>query len=78
MSAVARRYGLQPSHLFKWKASLKVGRYGLVRATERSCSVERLRELERYACKLEHLLGRKIAEHEILKEELARLKARGA
>ena len=76
MSVVARRYGLAPNMMFRWKRMREEGALqGLdknepvVPESELKAAKVRIRELER-------LLGRKTMEAEILKEavELARSK----
>ena len=79
VSFVARRYGLSPSLLFRWKRRMLEGGHQAVQADEELVATSRVRELERRVRDLERLLGRKTMEVEILKEalDLARTKKLG-
>jgi transposase len=70
VSFVARRYGLSPSLLFRWKRRMVEGGREAVQADEDVVAVSRVRDLERRVRDLERLLGRKTMEVEILKEAL--------
>ncbi|MER2265081.1 IS3 family transposase [Methylobacterium oxalidis] len=76
VSFVARRYGLSPSLLFRWKRRMLEGGHQAVQADEELVATSRVRALERRVRDLERLLGRKTMEVEILKEalDLARTK----
>jgi transposase len=76
VSFVARRYGLSPSLLFRWKRRMIEGGHEAVAADEDVVGTSKVRELERRVRALERLLGRKTMEVEILKEalDLARAK----
>lgn len=76
VSFVARRYGLSPSLLFRWKRRMIEGGREAVQADEDVVGASKVRELERRVRDLERLLGRKTMELEILKEalDLARAK----
>ena len=76
VSFVARRYGLSPSLLFRWKRRLIEGGREAVQADEDVVGASKVRELERRVRDLERLLGRKTMGLEILKEalDLARAK----
>jgi transposase len=76
VSFVARRYGLSPSLLFRWKRRMIEGGQEAVAADEDVVGTRKVRELERRVRDLERLLGRKTMEVEILKEalDLARAK----
>ena len=76
VSFVARRYGLSPSLLFRWKRRMIEGGQEAVAADEDVVGTSKVRELERRVRDLERLLGRKTMEVEILKEalDLARAK----
>ena len=63
VSFVARKQGISPSLLFKWRQRMAEGGREAIRVDER------IRELER-------LLGRKTLEVEILKEALAAARAK--
>jgi transposase len=71
VSAVARRHGVSPSLLFKWRQLMSEGGRTAVRADEDVVGSRRVRELEARVRDLERLLGRKTLEVEVLKEALA-------
>jgi len=76
ISYVARRHGLSPSLVFRWRRLMSEGGPEAVRADDEVVPVTELRRLEERVRDLERLLGRKTMEVEILKEalELARAK----
>ena len=76
VSFVARRYGLSPSLLFRWKRRMIEGGHEAVAADEDVVGTSKVRELERRVRDLERLLGRKTMEVEILKEALALARAK--
>lgn len=80
VSFVARRTGISPSLLFRWKRRMAEGGHEAVQADEDVVGASHLRELEKRVRELERLLGRKTMEVEILKEalELARPKKRAS
>lgn len=76
VSYVARRYGLSPSLIFRWRQLMNEGGKEAVRADDEVVAASEVRRLEERVRELERLLGRKTMEVEILKEalELARAK----
>ena len=76
MSYVARRHGLSPSLVFRWRRLMNEGGREAVRADDDVVPASEARRLEEKVRELERLLGRKTMEVEILKEalDLARLK----
>jgi transposase len=76
ISYVARRHGLSPSLVFRWRRLMSEGGREAVRADDEVVPAAELRRLEERVRDLERLLGRKTMENEILKEaiELARAK----
>ena len=76
MSYVARRYGLSPSLVFRWRSLMREGGREAIRSDNEVVSASEARRLEEKVRELERLLGRKTMEVEILKEalELARSK----
>ena len=78
VSFVARRYGLSPSLLFRWKRRMLEGGHQAVQADEELVAISRVRALERRVRDLERLLGRKTMEVEILKEALDLARAKKA
>ena len=78
ISYVARRHGLSPSLVFRWRRLMSEGGKEAVRADEGVVATSEVRRLEERVRELERLLGRKTMEVEILKEalDLARVKNR--
>ena len=76
VSYVARRHGLSPSLVFRWRQLMSEGGKEAVRADDEVVAASELRRLEERVRELERLLGRKTMEVEILKEalDLARAK----
>ena len=76
ISYVARRHGLSPSLVFRWRRLMSEGGKQAIRADEDVVPASEARRLEERVRELERLLGRKTMEVEILKEalELARVK----
>ena len=76
ISYVARRHGLSPSLVFRWRRLMSEGGKEAVRADEDVVPASEARRLEERVRELERLLGRKTMEVEILKEalDLARAK----
>ena len=76
ISYVARRHGLSPSLVFRWRRLMNEGGHEAVRADDEVVPAADLRRLEERVRELERQLGRKTLEVEILKEalELARAK----
>ena len=70
VSLVARRAGVAPSLLFKWRRLLVEGGHQAVRADEDVVGTSQVRDLERRVRELERLMGRKTMEVEILREAL--------
>ena len=76
ISYVARRHGLSPSLVFRWRRLMSEGGQEAVRADDAVVAASEVRRLEDRVRELERLLGRKTMEVEILKEalDLARAK----
>ncbi len=74
ISYVARRHGLSPSLVFRWRRLMSDGGREAVRADDEVVAAAELRRLEERVRDLERMLGRKTLEVEILKEahDLAR------
>ena len=70
MSFVARRYGLSPSLVFRWRSVMSDGGREAIRADDEVLPAAEARRLEEKVRELERLLGRKTMEVEILKEAL--------
>ena len=76
ISYVARRHGLSPSLVFRWRRLMSEGGKEAVRADDEVVAASGVRRLEERVRELERLLGRKTMEVEILREalDLARAK----
>jgi transposase len=76
ISYVARRHGLSPSLVFRWRRLMSEGGKQAVQADEAVVAASEVRRLQDRVRELERLLGRKTMEVEILKEalDLARAK----
>ena len=76
VSFVARKYGISPSQLFRWRKLMAEGGKVAVGADDAVVSAQEQRELKRRIRDLERALGRKTLEVEILREaiEVAREK----
>src|SRR6201991_5137954 len=70
ISYVARRHGLSPSLVFRWRRLMSEGGQEAVRADEDVVAASEVRRLEERVRELERRLGRKTMEVEILKEAL--------
>lgn len=76
VSAVARKYGIHPNQLFRWRRLMHEGALSAVKAGEQVVPASEVKVLKSKVRELERLLGRKTMEVEILKEaiEIAREK----
>jgi transposase len=76
VSAVARKYGIHPNQLFRWRKLMDEGALCAVKAGEAVVPSSEVTSLKKRVRELERLLGRKTMEVEILKEamEIAREK----
>lgn len=70
VSFVARKYGISPSLLFRWRKLMAEGGKVAVGADDAVVSAQEQRELKRRIRELERALGRKTLEVEILKEAI--------
>jgi len=68
ISAVARKYGINPNQLFRWRKLMREGALSAVGADESVVPASEVKELHIRIRELERLLGRKILENEILKD----------
>src|SRR6516165_3318299 len=75
VSYVARRHGLSPSLVFRWRQLMSEGGKEAVRADDEVAAAE-VRRLEERMRELERLLGRKTMEVEILKQALGLARAK--
>ena len=76
VSFIARKYGISPSLLFRWRKLMAEGGKEAVRVDDEVVGANEVRDLKRKVRELERLLGKKTMEVEILKEaiEVARSK----
>ena len=72
ISAVARRHGVVPNLLYRWRRLMTEGGTVAIEADDRVTGHQDVRKLEERVRELERLLGRKTMEVEILKEALAK------
>jgi transposase len=76
ISYIARKYGIHPSLLFKWRRLMSEGGQEAVRADDQVVAAGEVRDLRRQIRELERLLGKKTLENEILREALAIAKSK--
>jgi transposase len=76
VSAVARRNGVAPNLLFRWRRLMDEGGAMAVGSNEPVVGASEVRKLEKRVRDLERLLGRKTMENEILREALAKVQAK--
>ena len=70
VSYVARKYGIAPNLLFRWRKLMSDGGKVAVQADEQVVSVSEAKSLKKRVRELERILGKKTMEVEILKEAL--------
>ena len=76
VSSVARRNGVAPNLLFRWRRLLNEGGVAAVGSDEPVVGGSQVRKLEEQIRELERQLGRKTMEAEILREALAKAQAK--
>jgi transposase len=76
VSYIARKYGIAPSLLFRWRRLMTEGGQEAVRADDQVVGAAEIRDLKRQIRELERLLGKKTLENEILREALALAKTK--
>lgn len=76
VSAVARRHGVAPNLLYRWRRLMTEGGTVAVQADDSVTGNGEVRRMEERIRELERQLGRKTLEVEILKEALARSRAK--
>ncbi len=76
VSYVARKHGIAPNLLFRWRKLMNEGGKTAIQANDQVVSAAEARAMKKRIRELERLLGRKTMEVEILKEamEIAREK----
>lgn len=72
VSSVARRNGVAPNLLYRWRRLMSDGGVAAVGSDEPVVGTSEVRKLEERVRELERLLGRKTMENEILREALAK------
>ena len=70
MSLVARRHGIAPNQLFRWRRLYAEGALSAVGAGEEVVPASEFRALQQQVRELQRLLGKKTLENEILREAL--------
>lgn len=70
ISQVARRNGVHPNVLYRWRKLLSEGGAVAMNGDESVVASSEVRRLEKRVWELERLLGRKTLENEILREAL--------
>ena len=76
VSSVARRNGVAPNLLYRWRRLMSEGGAAAVGSDEPVVGSSEVRRLEERVRELERLLGRKTMENEILREALAKAQAK--
>ena len=76
VSSVARRRGVAPNLLYRWRRLMSEGGVTAVGSDEPVVGNSEVRKLEERVRELERLLGRKTMENEILREALAKAQAK--
>ena len=77
ISGVARRFGISPSLVFRWKKAQDAGALAGLDADEPVVAESEVRELKAKVRELERLLGKKTMEAEILKEGIEHARGKG-
>lgn len=72
VSSTARRHGVAPNLLYRWRRLMSEGGAAAVGSDEPVVGSSEVRKLEERVRDLERLLGRKTMENEILREALAK------
>ncbi|HBH86232.1 MAG TPA: hypothetical protein DDY17_01340 [Syntrophaceae bacterium] len=70
ISAAARKFGIHPNQIFRWRKLAQEGALLAVRTGEDFVPVSEVKDLKKQILELERLLGRKTMEVETLKETL--------
>lgn len=76
VSSVARRHGVAPNLLFRWRRLMSEGGVTAVGSDEPVIGSSEVRKFEDRVRELERLLGRKTMEVEILREALSKSQAK--
>lgn len=76
VTSVARKYGMAPSQLFRWRKLFLTAGQEIVSASDQGFAPGELRELKCRVRELERLLGKATVENEILRETVVLVKLR--
>jgi len=70
LSAVARKYGVNPNQLFHWRKLMREGALIAVGADDQVVPASEVKQLKAQIRELERLLGKKTMEAEILRDAI--------
>ena len=70
VSAVARKYGINPNQMFHWRKLMREGALVAVGADDHVVPASEVKQLKAQIRELERLLGRKTMETEILRDAI--------
>lgn len=70
ISIVARKYGINPSQVFRWRKLMEQGALVAAGAEDRVVPLSEVKELKAEIRELQRLLGKKTMENEILKDAI--------
>ena len=70
LSAVARKYGVNPNQLFHWRKLMREGALVAVGADDQVVPASEVKQLKAQIRELERLLGKKTMETEILRDAI--------
>jgi transposase len=70
VSAVARKYGVNPNQMFHWRKLMREGALVAVGADDHVVPASEVKELKAQIRELERLLGKKTMETEILRDAI--------
>ena len=70
LSAVARKYGVNPNQLFHWRKLMREGALVAVAADDNVVPASEVKQLKAQIRELERLLGKKTMEAEILRDAI--------
>src|SRR5512139_3488431 len=70
VSAVARKYGINPNQMFHWRKLMREGALVAVRADDHVVPASEVKQLKAQIRELERLLGKKTMETDILRDAI--------
>ena len=68
VSYVARKHGVSPAMLFKWRKDYQAGALVAIGCEDQVVPIQEVKELQKQIRRLERVLGQKTLENEILRE----------